>query len=62
MELQKEIILGLFLEKCKEFVNWKMSKAQGIVWCNQGTVGGLVWLGDGRECKGKARNKVVQEG
>lgn len=27
-----------------------------------GTTGSLVWLADGRECRGGARDEVVQEG
>lgn len=62
MEFQKEIILGLFLGKIKEFIHWKMCKRQGISWYNQRTTVGLVWLGDGREYRGRARGEVVQEG
>lgn len=60
-KLQREAILGLFLRK-GEFVNWKMSKAQGTAWCNRGTTNRSVWRqGDG-EYGGGAGDEVVQGG
>lgn len=51
----------MFLRK-NEFVDWKMSKAQGTAWCKWQTTSGLLWGQGYKECGGGAGDEVVQEG